>query len=119
MKISRFSLAATLGLALIFTLSCSSDDGGGGDGDNKGKSYGPGCWGKYGTPKFCSEFKDDIATETKENCLEYEGEFKPEGCPTNWKARCIHPSIDYMVYYFYDSATADAAIKQYGTCTEK
>ena len=114
MKISRFFLVAIFGFALTFTLSCSSDDGGG-DGD-KGKSYGPGC--QVGNT-FCMEEKDGMALR-EESCSREEEEFKPEGCPTDWKVRCIHPSIDYMVMYFYNSEMYDAAIKTgYRSCTKK
>jgi len=114
-SLSKAALSASIALALAFTLSCSSDDGDG-DGDKNHGSYGPGC---QISSIACWEQKDGM-TVTEKSCSREDEEFKPEGCPTDWNLRCIHPSIDYYVTYFYQSDMYDAAISAgYRSCVKK
>jgi len=99
MKTNRLLLAAILGLALAFTISCSSDDDGGGKTracrwieSFKGKTY-----------DMCKENED----WTKERCedADYMGDDASnskyyDSCPSDYTLKCNGKK---STYYLYDN----------------
>jgi len=108
MKPNRFLLAAILGLALIFTFSCSSDDDkGGAVAACKSADYyddGDGI-------EHCSEISGEVASkhisEIKEECEEEGGKFY-DACPSGYKLKCRLEHYDYEEYvYLYTDRFKD------------
>ncbi|MDR2583440.1 MAG: hypothetical protein LBC75_08175 [Fibromonadaceae bacterium] len=84
----KIALAATLGIAYVFTFSCSSDD-------NRA-----GCM----TEIMCYEFGGyGMESELKESCNNRNDEYLSGGCPSNWKLKCTEKGNAgfSMVYYYY------------------
>jgi hypothetical protein len=102
-QFSKIALTATFGLAMAFTISCSSDDGDkGGDkkGDGDKKSNLPACMVENENYE-CFE----SALLGKAGCPE---RFRPEGCPTDWKVKCEDKQVSTGTwFYYYDYEKAD------------
>jgi len=90
MKPNRFILAAILGLALAFTISCSDDDGGGTGACKYIETY-------YGKAyEECTENED----WTKEECEREEaggGTFY-DSCPSDYTLKCKNKKSTYYIY---------------------
>jgi len=125
-QFSKIALTATLGLALAFTISCSSDDGDkGGDDGNKKKRNLAGCLRVINGNRTCTEYDDSLSTSDeqlntlmKESCDKSEvSEYLPGGCPDDWKARCITAAT---ATYIYDAKIAENMLNSStSNCTKK
>jgi len=88
----RFLLAAILGLALTFTISCSSDDGG----------ATVSCKYVERSVEICSEISGDIAAkhkkEIQEECIEYLEGTPGDSCPSGSKLKCDDDGEKVYIY---------------------
>jgi uncharacterized protein (TIGR02145 family) len=104
-KLFKIAQAATLGLAITFTLSCSSGDGGGSSGGNSSGDGGSGSGGNncggliFNTDtKFC--FKDEIYTKCGGKI------YNPteQGCENNVLApKCGTATYDQTTHFCYNN----------------
>jgi len=97
MKTNRFILAAILGLALAFTISCSGDDGGNTYACKRADYFdGDGI-------EHCYEFAGGTRDERKEECEEDGGKFY-DSCPDGSKFKC---NDDGQTVYLYTDRFKD------------
>jgi len=96
MKTNRFLLSAIFGLALAFTLSCSSDDDG-------GKTAACRWTESYNgiTTDMCKE-ESRYLDEFKEDCIEDGGTYLGDSCPGGSSLKCKGQS-GKSNYYFYNN----------------